>query len=402
MKFTTSAPAKAAAVVVAALTLLVACSSPRTTPGVEITTTPLGTAKYMPGESPFAVGAIPDAVLHDSARNKDVAMAIDYPTRGGPYPVIVFSHAYGSSKDAYAALTEYWVGHGYVCIKPNHADAGAIREAFMPRPERGAQRGRESRRNRSSVEVSKEPPQPAPEERWKAATATEWENRVGDLSFVIDSLAALEQKYPELAGKMDRTRIGVAGDNYGAFTAMLVAGMTSFKTTPPLHPANLQVRALLAMSPQGVSDVLGLTAESWRDLKVPAMFMTGNQDRGLGENGDPKWRHDPFAYSPAGDKYFISFNGASDRTFSGEMGPIGDSEVYRRPQTDAYGRPISAPEPSQRRGNIMTGGRVLGSIELASIGFWDAYLKNDANAKEYLNDPAFKSLNGGGVTVEKK
>lgn len=394
--------ARGAILVASTLALLAGCSSPRTTPGVEITTMPMGTAKYTPGESPFAVGAIPEAVLHDASRNKDVSMSIEYPGRGGPYPVIVFSHAYGSSKDAYVTLTEYWVGHGYVCIKPSHADANAIREAFMPRPERGAQRGRESRRNRSAVEVTKEPPQPAPEERWKSATPADWEGRARDVDFVIDSIPALEQKYPELAGKIDRTKIGVGGDNYGAFTAMLVAGMTSFKTNPPLHPANSQVRALLAMSPQGVSDIFGLTPQSWADVKIPAMFITGSQDRGLGENGDPKWRHDPFGYSPAGDKYFVSFNGASDRTFSGQMGPIADSEVYRRPQTDAYGRPVASPEPMQRRGSIMSGGRILGSIEMATIGFWDAYLKGDPNAKEYLNDPAFNSLNGGGVTVERK
>ncbi len=388
-----------------ALALLAACSSGgRPTRGVEVTHMPAGTAKYLPGESPFAVGAIPDARLHDPQRDKDVTMAVEYPTRGGPYPVIVFSHAYGSSKDAYAALTEYWVGHGYICIRPSHADAGAIREAFMPQLETGRERGRQGRNRTGGAEVRREPPQPAPEARWQAQTPGDWMSRARDIGFIIDSIGDLEQKYPELAGKVDRTRVGVGGDNYGAFTAMLVAGMTSFKSRPPLHPVDNRVRAALAMSPQGVSDALGLTPESWRDVRIPVMFMTGTLDRGLGENGDPKWRREPFAYSPAGDKYFLSFAGASQRTFAGGVGPISDAEIYRaRPQTDVYGNPINTPPPTSRSSPIMNASRrIFGSIEMASVAFWDAYLKNDSNAREYLNDPALKSLNGGGVVVERK
>ncbi len=388
-----------------ALVLLATCSSGsrQSASGVEVVHMPAGTARYFPGEAPFAVGAIPDAVLHDSQRDKDVTMAVEYPSRGGPYPVIIFSHAYGSSKDAYTPLTEYWVGHGYICIRPSHADAGVIRVPLLPRPEPARERGRNRTRSRGNATVRTEPPRPAPETLWQGQTTADWANRARDISFIIDSIGDLEQKYPELAGKIDRTKIGVGGDNYGAFTAMLVAGMTSFKTTPPLHPADSRVRAALAMSPQGVSDVLGLTPDSWRDVKIPMMFMTGSLDRGLGENGDPKWRHDAFADSPAGDKYFISFTGASQKTFAGGVGAISDSEIYRgRPQTDVYGNPINTPPPMRSATVMNPGRRIFGSVEMASIGFWDAYLKNDSNAKEYLNDPAFPTLNGGAVVVERK
>ena len=53
-------------------------------------------------------------MLHDAARNKDVEFSIDYPTRGGPFPIIVFSHGYGSSDHAYEPLISYWTGNGYV------------------------------------------------------------------------------------------------------------------------------------------------------------------------------------------------------------------------------------------------------------------------------------------------
>src|SRR5689334_14703076 len=77
----------------------------------------------------YPVGAIPNGVLHDAQRNKDIDVVVEYPSRGeGPFPVIVFSHGFGASNKNYVGLTEYWAGHGYVCIKPGHADAGKLRD----------------------------------------------------------------------------------------------------------------------------------------------------------------------------------------------------------------------------------------------------------------------------------
>src|SRR5258708_5035750 len=58
---------------------------------------------YSSSAGPVPVGAIPNAVLHDAQRNKDVGMVIEYPTRGGPHPIIIFSHGYGGSKNGYVA-----------------------------------------------------------------------------------------------------------------------------------------------------------------------------------------------------------------------------------------------------------------------------------------------------------
>ena len=69
------------------------------------TTTGAQVSSYYGVEAPFPVGSIPSATLHDPQRNKDLSMSIEYPTRGGPYPVIVFSHGYGSSSEGYISLT---------------------------------------------------------------------------------------------------------------------------------------------------------------------------------------------------------------------------------------------------------------------------------------------------------
>src|SRR3954469_7081375 len=97
--------------------------------------------RYRSEGGDYPVGAIPVGTLHDAQRNKDIDLVIEYPSRGeGPFPVIVFSHGYGASNKNYVGLTEYWAGHGYVCIKPSHADAGKLRELLRERRQQGEQR----------------------------------------------------------------------------------------------------------------------------------------------------------------------------------------------------------------------------------------------------------------------
>src|SRR5258705_2255730 len=91
---------------------------------------PADGAKAAPSGNPYSlasegipVGSIPAAVIHDSKRNKDLEVSIEYPTRNGPYPVVIFSPEYGGSRSGYVGLGAYWTSHGVVVIKISHADA---------------------------------------------------------------------------------------------------------------------------------------------------------------------------------------------------------------------------------------------------------------------------------------
>src|ERR1041385_257962 len=156
----------------ASVAALVACASQTAktqTPAAQpapSTTSKL--AHYLPDETTYPVGSIPNAVLHDAARNKDLYMTIEYPTRGGPYPVIVFSHGFGGSNVGYTPLTEYWAGHGYIVIKPSHADSGKLGPILEQRREqrraemekaRAEGRGRNARNAQPASEQQTQTPQ---------------------------------------------------------------------------------------------------------------------------------------------------------------------------------------------------------------------------------------------------
>src|SRR5688572_97186 len=54
-----------------------------------------------PGSNPVGVIPAGAGLIRDTKRNKDVPLAIEYPTKPGPHPVIIFSHNYGGMSRGY-------------------------------------------------------------------------------------------------------------------------------------------------------------------------------------------------------------------------------------------------------------------------------------------------------------
>lgn len=370
------------------LILAAACSS---APTPTVAVAPLKIGNYSADVGPSPVGVIPTTTLHDAQRNKDVEVSIEYPTRGGPFPIIVFSHGYGSSDRGYEQLISYWTSYGYVCIRPSHVDAAAPRDIIREALERPASRP-QSRQRGITVEPNVQP-RNTMEAIWDKEREPQWRDRVLDVKVVLDSLADLEPRFPELRGKMDRSQVGVGGHSYGAFTAMLISGARTF-SDPPLSMADPRVRAAVIMSPPGTAQSRGLTPQSWSDVHIPLMYMTGTNDRGATESETPEWRRQAFEYSPPGDKYFVLIPGASHMSFTGALGVFDlPPELPRQGINQPGGMTPQQPRPG------MVGRAGLGTIKIVSLAFWDAYLKNDPTAREALSG---QQLESSGVKIERK
>lgn len=330
-------------------------------------------ARYSGRLGATAVGVIPEATLRDTARNRDIAFAVDYPIRAGSYPLILFSPGYGGSHRGYIGLSSYWASQGYVVVRLSHADAGRLRDGQNP------------------------------EEIWEEERPAQWRDRVRDVTFILDSLDALERQFPELQGKIDRNRIGVGGHSYGAFTAMLAGGARTFPG--PESYADPRVKAIVVMSPQGTGELRGLTQESWRELTIPALFMIGSADRGATEAETPEWRREAFTYAPAGDKWLIVIEGAGHLSFAGRMDAPTDrpSPVPVRVNDPRDPNPAVPPSYDPRQpGREGTAGLrqrgVQNTIKALSVAFWDAYLKGEAEGRTALTQAA----NRGGLELQTK
>ncbi len=346
---------------------------------------------YNPESGNYPVGAIPNASLHDAQRNKDIPLVIEYPSRGeGPFPVIVFSHGFGASNAGYVGLTEYWASLGYVCIKPNHADAGKLRDLLRDQ----MQERREARRE------GRQPERTLGEAIWEGQTPADWRDRARDVTAVLDSFSTLEERYPELKGKLDRNRIAVAGHSYGAMIAMLLAGVEPVQDGKPMRLADPRVKAVIAMSPQGVSTTRGLSAESFHHVKIPIMYMSGTNDRGALEGETPEWRRTGFENSPEGDKYFVSIDGANHFSFAGGFAlPTFDEDQLDRADAMSAQQNQRMQPRSRGENRFYREKGVFDSIKVASAVFWDSYLKGAPAARDYLDTKLAKR---GGVTLWKK
>lgn len=300
---------------------------------------------------PLAIDVADDLTLHDEARGKNLPYKVSFPDADGSYPVIVFSHGFGGNKDAFAAISRHWASHGYVVIQPTHADGTKRRQV-----DRAAGGGPAVRLGMGGLVKGLDDP---------ARIA----DRVADIVLVMDSLAEIAKATPALAGRIDAERIGVGGHSFGAYTAMLIGGVTvdlggergkSFRDG--------RVRCILPVSAQG-SGRQGLTERSWAGLTIPMMTITGTRDRGVGGQ-DVDWRKEPHAFSPPGDKYLVVIDGANHFSFGGALGPRG-AEI-----TDV--------------------------VKLGSTRFWDAWLKNSQSARDYLKSERLIEDSGGTCTFEKK
>lgn len=352
------------------------------------------------------VGVIPAAVLHDAARNKDLEVAIEYPAKGGPFPLIIFSHDYGSSDRAYEQLVDFWTSHGYVVARPAHADAGAPQDAMKAIFAEHPNERRERKPKKEVADQMRKERETAAMKQvadvWTKEREPQWRDRARDISFIIDSLDTIEQRFPELKGKIAHDKIGVAGHELGAFTAMLVGGMKA----DSLSIGDPRVKAVIAMSPQGVSENRGLTPSSWAGVNIPMMFMAGSLDRGANENETWEWQKTAFSDAPAGDKYFVLLEGVHQSAFLGTYSPVdiyptSSIPVQTTNPRDPYAPPQAMQPAQQRTGpiNPQTGRQSFADIRVTSLAFWDAYLKSDAKGKDFL---ATKTDLLSGVKVEKK
>jgi predicted dienelactone hydrolase len=159
------------------------------------------------------------------------------------------------------------------------------------------------------------------------------------------------------------------------------------------------VKAVLVMSPQGPSTTFGLTTESWKDVTVPTLFMTGTLDRGVSDDETPEWRRQAFELSPAGDKWLVVFEGARHLSFTGRNDTSAEPPRPTGPILgDNRTNTVNAPGPARES---MAGMRFRGTftnVKAISLAFFDTYLKSDAAGRTALEGAAGR----GGVELVKK
>jgi predicted dienelactone hydrolase len=295
----------------------------------------------------------------DARRNRLVPVRIYWPDAPGrKFPVIIFSHGLGGSRDGYAYLGQYWASFGYVCVHLQHEGSDAAVWENLP-----------------AAEVM-------PALRKAAVLPANALNRPLDVSFAIDKLEQLNESDPTFKGRLNLDQIGVAGHSFGALTTLAIAGEVF--TTPrgeKLAWPDPRVKAAIAMSEAAPADKRQWDG-AFAKIAIPMMHLTGTlDDSPIGETKAAD-RRVPFDHIPAArDQYLIVLQGGDHMVFSGRT----------RLQGPMAGAGNAAMDPTFQ---------VL--IQQATTAFWDATLKNDERARKWLDDGGCKAMLGKNASLEIK
>ena len=300
--------------------------------------------------------------IKDNWRNREIPLKIYYPQEEGSFPLIIFSHGAGGSKDSFSYLSRFWASCGYVCIHPTHfgSDVSILQKIGL----------------QALLEITNDPEL--------------YSQRPQDISFIIDSLDELEQQVPQLKGKIDQSVIGVSGHSYGAYTAMLLAGaVIDLAVGDEESFQDDRIGVFLGISPQGTNR-LGLNKNSWDKIRNPMMMVSGSKDQGW-EGKPASWRLEAFNYMPVGDKYHVLIEGANHFSFDLQA-RIAKNIAPRMNRGKNTLRDKNLAEFDQNS-------RIKIYLKSTSIAFWDAYLKLKSSGKEYLWSDTLKIDSSGEVEL---
>jgi predicted dienelactone hydrolase len=232
---------------------------------------------------PTSIVSVKPVVLPAPGRGEDLRVKVSAPATGRDLPVVVFSHGYGSSMDAYGPLAEHWAAHGFVVVQPTHLDSRTLGLA---------------------------PDDPR--------TPRIWRFRVADVRRVLDHLDVLEAAVPGLGGRVDRDRVAVAGHSFGGQTAGSLLGLRVLgpdgEEGADLADPRVRAGVLLATAGEGGADLTAFAAEhypfmnaSFAGMATPALVVAGDRDDSPLSVRGPDWMTDPYFRGPGGKSLLTLF-----------------------------------------------------------------------------------------------
>jgi dienelactone hydrolase len=226
-----------------------------------------GVAPARPTPKPVTVAST--QTLVDAARQRTLVTTFTFvraPRRAGPLPLLVFLHGYDQTPADYHALLTAWASAGYLVAAPT-----------FPRTSHDAAAGLD---------------------------ASDYANEPADVRFVIDeTLAESAAPTGTLAGRVDATRVGVAGHSLGA---EVVLGLLNRCCRDPRLRAAVSLAGSEQFNPGVPAFPLG---GYFVDGHVPLLLVHGDADT---EN--PYDRSVTAFAGATPPKFFESLHGAGHRT----------------------------------------------------------------------------------------
>lgn len=283
--------------------------------------------------------AVVEGSIVDPSRNIAIGYKLYHPREPmGRMPAIIFSPGFHFSPEVPAPrtrfLAEHLASHGYLVMHLRHIGSDAV---FMPEP-------------------GDEPFEPMKIVRALYGRWSGEPDRMLDISFAIDTLEAWDEGDGPIAGRLDRRSIGVSGYCFGARTVMAAMGEAIGQARRSFKD-NRICAGIIYSAGQGWPP--GAARRVFDAVDLPVMHMSGTRARAYADIGVPEDKMGAYEGISARHQYGLVLKGADHMVFSGE-------------------RPGGAVLESDARHHQL--------IKNAALAFWDAYLKDDERARDWLGN----------------
>ena len=280
-------------------------------------------------------------VWSDPAReNRQVPYKIYTPQTGKsePLPVIVWSHGLGGSRDGAGFISRFVASYGYIIVHVQH---------------KGSDSGLWEGKPGHPWDVIRATPIP------RKATL----QRLLDVPFAINQLEAMALPTADLS------RLGMSGHSFGAMTTQTMAGQRRGLGHRLYDLFEERFKAAIAYSPVPVMYKAGHKMEDfYGGIRIPMLYMTGTEDSSpVNQEITYKTRMDVFEHSKGPEQHLLILEEGDHMVYNGSRGQLKDN-----PKRDIHEK----------------------IIKLSSLAFWDAYLKYDKAAHDWLTDGAFENWLG--------
>lgn len=293
-----------------------------------------------PDTEPMPIAIVRGEWFDEKRHNRKIAYKTYCPAEetDKTYPVILWSHGLGGSRDGAGFISRFIASHGYIVIHIQHAGTDStLWEGKAGHP--------------WDVIRATHIPRSATLQRFK------------DVPFVLSKLQSLD-----IAEAMDLTRIGMSGHSFGAMTTQVMAGQRRGYGRRQYSLYEPQFKAGIVYSPVPFQKKKNHAPEDfYGGIKIPLLMMTGTDDASPIENFRAQDRLEVFNHSGGSNQHLLILNDGDHMVYSGSRGKL---EVN--------------PKRASHE-NI---------IKILSLAFWDAYLKSDKDAKTWLSHEGVKNWLG--------
>lgn len=294
---------------------------------------------------------------HDAARDREVPSKIYFPKEGeGPFPVVIFSHGLGGSRNNYEYLGCHWAGCGYVSVHLQHIGSDDRVWKDLPLAERG-----------KSLQKA-------------ASSISNALNRPFDGQFALNQIEKLNaDESSPLKGRLDLKAMAIAGHSFGGYTSLALAGQTFmlpfFQSKRFDEP---RLKAAIQMSAPAPANRRDMN-QSFSTITIPVMHLTGTKDfLQLLPQTTAADRRIPYDHMCNSETCLIIFNDGDHMVFSG------------RERTAATPEKLAQDAVFQKL------------ICTSTTTFWDAYVKGNLEAKNWLIEGGCEKLLGKEASFEHK